>query len=61
MKSRTWDNPNKMHFESDYKLFNKQTNVISRGNVIANTQYSTYIRPYSKIKNYGYVGKKENL
>ena len=58
MKSITWDNPNKMHFESDYKLFNKQTNVISRGNVIANTQYSAYIRPYSEIKNYGYVGKE---
>ena len=51
MKKITWDNPNKMHFESDFKTFNKQTNLISTGNVIANTQYSNCIRPYGETKN----------
>lgn len=46
MKKATWDNPNKMHFESPHKTFNRQTVSISPGNVIAPTQYSSYIRPY---------------
>ena len=43
MKHATWDNPNKMHIDTGYKLFDKQTNVISYGNVYANTQTSSYI------------------
>ena len=50
MKKHTWDNPNKMHFESAYKTFNEQTNLISTGNVIANTQFSSYIRPYNETE-----------
>ena len=38
----------KQIINSDYKLFNKQTNCISYGNVIANTQYSLFIRPYGQ-------------
>ncbi len=38
----------KQIINSDYKLFNKQTNCISYGNIIANTQYSSYIRPYGQ-------------
>lgn len=57
MKSITWDNPNKMHFESAFKTFNQQTNLISSGNVWANTQTSSYIRPWKEIKNGGYIGK----
>lgn len=34
----------KMLIDSDYKTFNKQTNLITNGNVISNTQYSNYIR-----------------
>lgn len=50
MKRTTWDNPNKMHFESGYKLFDKQTNVISYGNVFANTQTSYFIRPHMEVE-----------
>lgn len=50
MKYKTWDNPNKMHIETGYKLFDKQTNLISHGNVYANTQSSSYIRPYMEAE-----------
>lgn len=35
---------------SGYRLFDKQTNCICTGNVIANTQFSAYIRPYSQTR-----------
>lgn len=57
MKAYTWDNPNKMHMNSGFKLFDKQTNVIGTGNMIANTQVSFYIRPYNEVMNGGYKGK----
>ena len=57
MKEIVWDNPNKMHMDSGFKLFDKQTNVITTGNAICNTQMSSYIRPYSEVKNGGYIGK----
>lgn len=50
MKAYTWDTPNKMHFESDHTTFNRQTKYISVGNVIADTQYSSYIRPYTETE-----------
>lgn len=45
MKLIQWKTPNKMLFESEHKTFNKQTNLITTGNVWANTQRSSYIRP----------------
>lgn len=54
MKKHTWDNPNKMHFESPHRTFNRQTQCISTGNVIANTQYSNYIRAYSETECNGF-------
>ena len=48
MKKHTWDNPNKMHMDSGFKLFDKQTNLISTGNVFANTQRSVFIAPWSE-------------
>lgn len=50
MKEITWDNENKMHFESAHKTFNKQTTYISPGNVLGNTQYSSYIRKSSETE-----------
>ena len=44
MKKYEWINGNKMKFESGFKTFDKQTNYISKGAVISNTQYSSYIR-----------------
>ena len=49
MKKIVWENPNKMHMDSGFKLFDKQTNVISTGNVFATTQRSVYIAPYREI------------
>ena len=59
MKEHVWNKTGmKQIINSDYKLFNKQTNYISIGNVISNTQYSSYIRPYKEIKNGNYIGKE---
>lgn len=44
-------NGNKMIVNSDFKEFNKQTNYISYGNIIANTMYSNYIRPWDETIN----------
>ena len=44
MKKYEWINRNKMKFESGFATFDKQTNYISKGAVISNTQYSNYIR-----------------
>lgn len=47
----------KQIINSGYKLFDNQTNYIGTGNVIANTQISSFIRPYNEIENCGYIGK----
>lgn len=57
MKKATWENPNKMHFESEYKTFNKQAEIITTGNVFANCQTSLYIRPYTATKNGSHTAK----
>jgi hypothetical protein len=54
MKTITWDNPNKMHFESPHKTFNRQAELISTGNVIGTVQYSNYIRPYNELECNGF-------
>ncbi len=46
MKVKEWATPNRMLFESEHKTFNKQTQLISTGNVCATTQYSGYIRSF---------------
>jgi hypothetical protein len=50
MKTITFDTPDKMHFESAHQTFNKQTNLITEGNVISNTQYSSLIRAFTQTK-----------
>lgn len=39
----------RMLLNTDYKTFNKQTNCISSGNVIANTEIGWHIRPKNEI------------
>lgn len=51
----------KMLINSKLKEFNKQTNYISSGNIIANTLYSNYIRPYSEIECNGLIFKPGHL
>ncbi len=43
----------KLLIDSGFKTFDKQTNFIGTGNVISDTQYSSYIRPYSQVKCWG--------
>lgn len=51
-KMYSWSkNGMKMIIDSGFKEFDKQTNCLSRGNAIANTQHSNYIRPYYETKN----------
>ncbi len=50
-KKIEWINPNKMRFESLHKEFNRQTNIISTGNIIANTEYGSFIRAHNNITN----------
>lgn len=40
----------RMILDTKLKTFNTQTNLITIGNVIADTQYSNYIRPYNEIE-----------
>lgn len=44
-------NKMKMIINTGFKEFDKQTNYIGHGNVIANTQYSNYIRAYNETIN----------
>lgn len=64
MKKRIWNKSGmKQIINSGWKLFDKQTNVITTGNVYANTQLSSYIRPWKETQcngityNEGYLMK----
>jgi len=46
MKEKIWVNPDKMLFKSAHKTFNRQTNIISTGNIIANTQVGLVVAAY---------------
>ena len=46
---------------SGWKLFNRQTNCISTGNVAANTQYSSFIRPWKETECNGRVNPEGHL
>ena len=52
---------NKMIINSDFKEFNKQTNLITSGNVIANTMWGLYIRPYNETECNGLTFKEGQL
>lgn len=47
--------------DTGWKTFDRQTNCISTGNVIANTQLSLYIRPYHETECNGYTFKPGEL
>lgn len=51
----------KQIIDSGFKLFDKQTNCISYGNVIANTQYSSYIRPWKRVECNGHTFREGHL
>lgn len=47
--------------DTGWKTFDRQTNYISTGNVIANTQLSSYIRPYRETECNGLTFKPGEL
>ena len=51
----------KMIIDSGFKEFDRQTNCISRGNAICNTQYSNCIRPYTEIECNGHTFPEGHL
>jgi len=55
MKKIVWVNGNKMLFESAHSTFNRQTNLISTGNIISNTQRGGYVRPYTETECNGFT------
>lgn len=55
MKKHTWDNPNKMHFESPHKTFNRQCRCITTGNQVGDVVYSNYVRPYGETECNGFT------
>ena len=51
MKKATWNKTGTRQLvNSGYRLFDKQTNCITTGNVYASTKYSGFIRPYTETK-----------
>ena len=61
-KFYTWSKSgNKMIINSDFKEFNKQTNLITSGNVIANTMWGLYIRPWNETECNGLTFKEGEL
>jgi len=61
MKKIVWFNCDKMRMESGHRAFDEQTNVISTGNVIANTQISSHVRPYTEVECGGQTFKPGHL
>jgi len=53
MKKIEWVTPNKMLIDTGHKTFDRQTNYIDTGNVIANTQHSGYIRAFQQTGHAG--------
>lgn len=51
----------RMILDTKLKTFNTQTSLITVGNVIADTQYSNYIRPYNEIECNGRTRPKGEL
>jgi len=57
MKTIKWENPNKMKINTGHKTFDAQTNIISTGNIIANTIIGNHIRAFNDCHN-GFENKE---
>lgn len=55
MKEIEWRTPNRMLMESGHKTFDKQTDIISTGNIIAKTQLGFYVRAYTETECNGFT------
>lgn len=61
MKEIVWDNPNRMHFESPHKTFNRQCTYITTGNQIGNVVVSNYIRPFAQVECNNFINPPGHL
>ena len=61
MKKAVYDKSGRQIVSSAWKEFNQQTNCISTGNVYANTQYSSFIRPWKEKECNGHVNPEGHL
>ena len=62
MKEYKWSEDGmKQIITSGWKEFDRQTNFIGTGNVEANTQFSSYIRPWKKTECNGFVNPEGHL
>jgi len=50
MKKIEWENCDKMKIDTSHKTFDRQTNIISTGNIIANTLLGWHVRPFTEVK-----------
>jgi hypothetical protein len=51
MRKKEWINGNKMKIETGHKTFDNQTNLITTGNVVANTLHGVCVRAYNNNHN----------
>lgn len=61
MRKIEWDNPNKMHFESLHKGFNRQCRLIATGNQIGDVVVSFYIRGHDETECNGRTFERGHL
>lgn len=62
MKKETWNAAGtKMIINSGWKEFDRQTNLLADGNVIANTQVSSFIRPWKETECNGFTNPEGHL
>jgi len=62
MKKETWNAAGtKMIIDSGWKEFDRQTNLFATGNVYANTQYSSFIRPWKQTECNGFTNPEGHL
>lgn len=53
MREKVWVTPDRMLMETGHRTFDRQTNLISTGNIIAETQLARYIRGELKVTCWG--------
>ena len=54
MKKAIYNRQGNQVVETGHKTFDRQTNAISHGNIIANTMYGSYIRSYTETECNGF-------
>jgi len=53
MRTSTWVTPNKMFMDTGHRTFDRQTNIVSTGNIIAATQLAYFVRGELELRCWG--------